>query len=386
MQGRERRVLAAIAIAMTALFVVAVLAAAGPLDLPGSWRTTLGIEDEYPPCEPGLYSESPDSPPAPAGRWRFERPAPRAMVEGSAIAIGPTIYATNGQPGNFRRVYAYDTRTRRWSEPTRTPIGLNHVQTAAYRGDLYLAGGYVDGDQETNRFWRYQPDEDRWTELPPMQQARGAAGTAVVGDKLYVVGGAPQVFEVSVEGEPYGLLEIYDLRRGEWTTGPDLPEPRHHTAAVGLGGKLYVAGGRQGLFDLNNSVPPSGSFHRFDPEKNRWERLPPLPLGLAFQAMTTAAGKVVVVGGEDQTHWEDGGGWVTPSAWAFDPRTERWQRLPDMAFDRRGFGAATAGGRIYAVMGSYCPGLTPKGPEGTRTVESLPVSEISRSAGSPRSG
>lgn len=378
MQGKERKLIAGLAIAMTAFFVVAVLAAAGPIDLPGSWRTSLGLEDEYPPCEPGLYTESPDSPPQPPGRWRFQPPAPKAVVEGSAIAIGPVIYAMNGQPGNFRRVLAYDTRTKRWSEPTETPIGLNHSQPAAYEGDIYLAGGYVNGDPATDRFWRYEPEEDRWTELPRMRQARGAAGTAVVGDKLYVVGGAPQVFGVEVQGEPYDLVEIYNFKPGEWEIGPDFPEPRHHTVAVGHGGKLYVAGGRPGLFDLNNRIPPSDAFHRYDPKTGEWEELPPLPIGLAFHGMTTAAGKIVVVGGEDQTHWEDGGGWVTRSAWAFDPKTERWQRLPDMAVDRRGFGAVAAGGRIYALMGSYCPGLTPTGPEGNRTVESLPVSALRR--------
>ena len=92
--------------------------------------------------------------------------------------------------------------------------------------------------------------------------------------------------------------------------------------------------------------------------------------------ITTAAGKVVIVGGEDQQQWEDGGGWATASGWAFDPRSDRWQRLPDLNIERRGMGAATVGGRIYVLMGSYCPGLTPKGPQGTRTVESLPVSAV----------
>ena len=385
MKGRDLRFLAVLVAAMSAVFVVLVLAAVGPIDLPGSWRTTLGLAEEtsYPPCRLGLYRHIPKSPPQPPGRWRFEPAAPRAAVEGSAIAIGPIVYATSGQPGNFRRVLAYDTRTRRWSEPTRTPTGLNHSQPAAYRGDLYLAGGYIDGDQPTNRFWRYDPRKNRWTELPPMRQPRGAAGTAVVGDKLYVAGGAPQSFGVSISGEPYGTLEIYDFKTNTWEFGPDMPVPRHHAAAAGLGGKLYVAGGRAGLLDLNNSTPPSDEFDRYDPGTGKWERLPRMPLGVGFEGITTASGKIVIVGGEDQTHWEDGGGWTTPSAWAFDPKTERWQRLPDLTIERRGFGAATARERIYALMGSYCPGLTPNGPLGTHTVESLPVSALNRGPAAP---
>ena len=90
----------------------------------------------------------------------------------------------------------------------------------------------------------------------------------------------------------------------------------------------------------------------------------------------TAAGKIVIVGGENQARWEDGGGWITPSAWTFNPKTNRWQRLPDLHIERRGSGAATAGGRVYVLSGSYCPGVKPTGPVGTHTVESLPVSAV----------
>ncbi|HEV2727127.1 MAG TPA: hypothetical protein VGV34_02480, partial [Solirubrobacterales bacterium] len=211
---------------------------------------------------------------------------------------------------------------------------------------------------------------------PPMGLARGGAGNAVIGDKLYVAGGAVQTFGVSLEGSAYDRLEIFDFGDETWETGPDMPVARHHTVAVGLGGKLYVAGGRAGLLDTNNDTPPSDEFSRYDPASEEWERLPPLPLGAGFMGITTAAGKVVIVGGEDQQHWEEGGGWATPSAWAFDPRNDRWQRLPDLNVERRGMGAVTVDGRIYALMGSYCPGLTPDGPEGTRTVESLPVSAV----------
>ncbi|HKO38770.1 MAG TPA: hypothetical protein VJU14_10420 [Solirubrobacterales bacterium] len=369
--------------AMCVVLVLGALAATGPLELPGNWREELGLDEKgpnYPPCELGMYRNSPASPPPPRDvRWSFEPPAPRAPVEGGAVAIGPVIYATNGEkPGNLHTVLAYDTRTRKWSEPTRSPVGLNHTQPVTYRGDLYLPGGYLDGDTPTAGLWRYEPRADRWRELPSMGLARGGAGNAVIGDKLYVAGGAVQTFGVSLEGSAYDRLEIYDFEDETWETGPDMPVPRHHTVAVDLGGELYVAGGRAGLLDTNNDTPPSDEFDRYDPVAEEWERLPPLPLGAGFMGITTAAGKVVIVGGEDQQQWEDGGGWATPSAWAFDPKTNRWQRLPDLNVERRGMGAATVGGKIYVLMGSYCPGLTPQGPEGTRTVESLPVSAVRR--------
>jgi N-acetylneuraminic acid mutarotase len=356
--------------------VIALVVALGTLaatdNLPGPLADIAGQEDEppNPPCRLGLFRESPDSPPPPAGAWRVEPRAPRAPVEGSATAVGDVVYATNGSaPYDLRRVIAYDTRTRTWSEPTKTPVGLNHTQPVGYDGDLYLAGGYIDGSDPTGRFWRYDIDGDRWSELPPMKYPRGGLGAAVIGDKLYTVGGGPnEFFEGAVEGD--GTLEIYDFDTGEWSQGADMPHRRHHLSAGAVDGKLYAVGGRSGDQQAMTVVD------RYDPETDTWETLPPLPIAVSSPGVTSAAGKLVVSGGADETNWEEGGGYVTPSAWAYDPKIEKWERLPDHEIERRGHGSATANGRVYSMMGSPCSGLKPTGPVGTHTAESLPVKAV----------
>jgi N-acetylneuraminic acid mutarotase len=359
--------------------IVVVLGALGAVaaggELPASVGDLLGTEDEQPnpPCELGLYRRSPPAPPPPTDvSWRFEPRAPRAPVEGSATAVDGIVYATNGSgPDDLRLILAFDPRTRRWTEPTRTPVPLNHVQPVGYRGGLYLAGGYIDGAEATNRLWRYDADEDRWTELEPMRQPRGGLGAAVIGHRLYAVGGGPNpFFEGELDGEP--TLEIYDFRTGKWTAGPDMPHARHHLAAAAVGGRLYAVGGRNRVRQAMTVVD------RYDPRTGRWETIAPLPFAVSSPGVTSAAGKVVVSGGADETNWEEGGGYVTPSAWAYDPARESWERLPDHRIERRGHGAATARGRVYSLMGSPCSGLKPTGPVGTPTIESLPVSALRR--------
>jgi N-acetylneuraminic acid mutarotase len=360
---------------MTIVFVVGVLAAADVINLPGHWRTTLGFEKATPnpPCRLGLYRNSPKSPLPPPGHWRLEPEMPRTQVEATAVAIGPILYTAGGAaPGNLHRMLAYDVRSKRWSEPTKLPIGLNHSEAATHDGKLYLAGGYLDGEEPTDDFWQYDPRTNRWTQLPSMRQPRGAGAAAVIGDKLYVAGGAPQTFYVSSPVSPYGTLEIYDFKTGEWSFGSPMPTPRHHISGAAVGGKLYVAGGR-GEADRSLSI-----FESYDPKTDRWERLPNLPLGVGSPRVVAAGGKIVVVGGEDQFNWENGGGWVTPSTWAFDPQTNKWHRLPDLHIERRGGGAGVADGRIYAIGGSPCAGLKPHGPVGTHTVESLSISAVDR--------
>jgi N-acetylneuraminic acid mutarotase len=204
-----------------------------------------------------------------------------------------------------------------------------------------------------------------------MGRARGAAAATVIGDRLYVVDGAPQTYGISNPGGPYDSLEIFDFEAESWSSGPDPPIAAHHLGATSLGGRLYIAGGR------TDPEESTDGFFSYDPRTESWERLPSLPAGkYSSLGVVAAAGKVVVFGGDDELGWQEGGGSVTPSAWAFDPKTERWRRLPDLEIERHAFGAAVAGNRVYALGGSYCPGLKPNGPVGTHTVESLPVSAL----------
>ncbi|HEX6666462.1 MAG TPA: kelch repeat-containing protein [Solirubrobacterales bacterium] len=363
------KVLAVLGGVMSVMLVVGVLASANVVNLPGNWRADLGLETKTPnpPCRAGLYTNSPTQPPAPSGHWRFEPETAHTQIEASGIAVGPIIYVTGGSPpGNLHRVTAFDTRTGRWSSPTQLPTGLNHSQVATHDGKLYLAGGFLEGEESTANVWQWDPETNEWTKLPDLLAPSSAGAVVAIGNKLYVASGAPQTFGVSGPVTTYSALQVYDFGTGEWSYGAPIPNPRHHVGAATLGGKLYVVGGRG---EADHSLP---TFESYDPAADEWESLPDAPLGVASPGLVAAGDQLVVVGGEDQINWEKGEGWVTPSAWAYDPKTRDWSRLPDMRFDRRGSGVAATNGRIYALGGSYCPGLKPGGPVGTHTVESLP--------------
>lgn len=365
------KLLAGLLVGMSILFGVAVLAYAEVIDMPGSWRTTLGFQEPTAnqPCRPGLYRKVPASPPAPAGEWTFETEAPKAPVEGAAAAIGPIIYLVGGNsPGNMHRFLRFDTRSGRWTEPAQLPFGLNHAAAAAHDGKLYVAGGFLEGETETDRFLEYDPATDEWAEMPPMQRPRGGASAATIGDKLYVVSGGPQPYGVDDPQPPYRLLEIFDFRTGTWSTAAPSPIGVHHFGVAVIDGKIYLAGGR---IDHEESTDV---FARYDPATDRWTRLPGLPWGkISSTGVVASGGKLVVFGGDHEVDWEDGGGWVSPTAWAYDPGTEDWERLPDLHVERHAFGAAAVGNRVYAIAGSICPGLKPNGPVATHTVESLPI-------------
>jgi hypothetical protein len=61
-------------------------------------------------------------------------------------------------------------------------------------------------------------------------------------------------------------------------------------------------------------------------------------------------------GGDDPVSPGEPGGWLTPASYAYEPRRERWVRLPDMRKPRHGHSIAAAGGKVYAFRGIPCPG------------------------------
>jgi N-acetylneuraminic acid mutarotase len=252
-------------------------------------------------------------------------------------------------------------------------VGLNHVMVAAHDGKLYVAGGFLEGNEETNLFLSYDPATKKWSKLPPMKLARGGGAAVTIGDKLYAIDGGPQPYGVEKPTPPVPRLEIFDFGKQTWSVGAAPPVGVHHTGAAVVGGKIYLAGGR-----LADEVS-SATFDRYDPATNRWTRLPDLPQGkISSLGVVSAGDRVVVIGGDDEQGWEDGGGFVSPMAWAYDPRSEDWARLPDLHVERHAFTAATAGNRVYAITGTICPGLKPRGPVTTHTVESLPINVLHR--------
>ncbi len=85
-----------------------------------------------------------------------------------------------------------------------------------------------------------------WSNGTPMTTARSEITSAVLYNKLYVIGG----FENG--HSTVSAVEVYDPIANKWTTVASLPQPLDHAAAAAASfdGKLYVVGG--GYLDMYN--------------------------------------------------------------------------------------------------------------------------------------
>lgn len=349
----RRTSLIGMGVCLVLLLLTAVVATGIGPELPGPHlREALGIGKPPLPdlCEydPSQVYDPPGNPTA--GHWRFEHDAPDASPEAGAATVGGYVYLVGGQEreGTEASVFRFDPRTGEYRREPDAPVAIDHPVVVAHDGEVILASGYIDGSEPTNRIWAYSPRSRKWRELPSMRIARGAAAGAVVGDRLYIAGGTTAFGN---ENEPINSLEIYDFDDRRWLPGPAMPTARHHFGAAAIDGRLFFAGGRQ------PSHMALATLEEFNPEHERWRRLPSIPIGVGSPAVTAADGLVIVTGGgEDQIHPDEPGGWDTRATFGYRPRDEAWIRLPDMRRARHGHSAAMVDGEVYVFRGIPCPG------------------------------
>jgi non-specific serine/threonine protein kinase len=172
------------------------------------------------------------------GRWRALPPLPAVRAAGGAAVVGGKLYVVGGlgPAGLARQSFVLDLRSRRWSAiPGPTP--RQHLAVTAWGGRIYAVAGRRFGyDTNLRVFESYSPAAGRWRRLPPVPNARGGTGAAVVDGVLVSVGGE----------EPAGTIASvygFDLTRSRWRQLPSLPTPRHGLGVAAARGRVYAIGG-----------------------------------------------------------------------------------------------------------------------------------------------
>jgi N-acetylneuraminic acid mutarotase len=115
---------------------------------------------------------------------------------------------------------------------------------------------------------------------------------------------------------------------------------RSELAAAALGGRIYVAGGIA-------QWGTTAAFEAYDPARDRWEELPPLPEAVHHLAAAATDDRVYVTGGYTDLLFSE----ITSRAWAYDPGARTWARIADLPAPRAAHGMAAIEGKLYVVGG-----------------------------------
>jgi N-acetylneuraminic acid mutarotase len=132
------------------------------------------------------------------------------------------------------------------------------------------------------------------------------------------------------------------LAAAGWKQGAPLPLPRTEVTGARLGSEIVVIGGY--LADGRSS----SRVDAYSPSRNRWRKLPDLPVAVNHAMAASYRGRLYVVGGY--------GGEVRASVFA----GRRWRPLPNLPAPRAAAGAAIVRGKLYVVGGVAAAGLARK--------------------------
>ena len=167
----------------------------------------------------------------------------------------------------------------------------------------------------------------------PAQRHEAAAVT--VGGKFYLMGGR-------------GLqpTQEYDPVDRTWTTVSFPPFQLHHFQPVVVDGLVYVVGAFSGNYPNEVNV---GQVYTWNPETNVWAAVTIVPVSRRRGSAGTVVydGMIYLVGGNNQGH----NGGARPWFDCFDPATNTWTVLPDAPRARDHFLASVVGNRLVLAGG-----------------------------------
>lgn len=210
------------------------------------------------------------------GEWSAlgYKPTPASNI--AAAVLDQKIWVPGGflEQGQFSSTLeVYDLETGEWREGPALPAPLCAYALAAYDGDLYLFGGANDGGY-LNSVYRLDLERDAWDALTPMPTRRAFAAAAVVGERIYVLGGYDGERELTTCEAYAPAAEA----RGDppWEGCPPLTLPRGGLGLAAVGSTLYaVGGGWQNYLAYNERWDTeNGGWTRFDtPVSGEWRNL-----------------------------------------------------------------------------------------------------------------
>lgn len=307
-----------------------------------------------------------------AQKWGRLAPIPEPAEEVYGIAAGGKLYVFGGlAPGwtPMGMAYEYDPDSDQWTKKKNMPLASHHVAFAELNGKIYVMGGFVKPEKgptawvPINNAWEYDPAKDTWKALAPLPTKRGSPNAAVVGGKIYVIGGAsmhPGSKETAVHpARPHralGTNEVYDPKTNTWESRQSMPTARNHAAVGVVNNKIYIIGGRIGAA-LITRASNTDIVEEYDPATDQWGALKaPMPTPRSAVAWGTYKGKIYVAGGEERVKpWHR----TFRAVEAYDPRTNTWSILPPMTFPRHGLAGEIVNGKFHLVSGDAASGGAP---------------------------
>ncbi len=251
--------------------------------------------------------------------WTTKEPMPSARYGFGIAVVDDKIYVIGGCSRWNSWSCAnqvYDPATDTWKELTSIPEQPNFVGATAINDKIYVISGlatflppYVS--YELNQV--YDTKTDSWgLETPILQQVHDY-GSAVVDNKIYILGG----YDIGYEPQDKDLTQIYDPENETWSYGRSLP-----TAIWGAS-----AGATSGVLAPKRIHLLKENIHYvYDPENDSWTEETPMLTSRSYVGVAVVNDEIYVIGGYDGENYRNENQKYTPQGYI--PEFPSWVILP----------------------------------------------------------
>ena len=243
-----------------------------------------------------------------------------AMVDGDLYVYGghkgaAHAYAKDAQASQLRRL---DLENPKAWESLGEGLGLQGLALIAHQGKLYRIGGFTAKNEagDDHDLWsqadvsRYDVASKRFADISPMPEPRSSFDAALLGDKIYVVGGWNMQGDGETTWSKTAIALDLAAKTPTWTALPAPPFQRRALSVAAHQGKVYAIGG------MPQRGGPTTRVDVFDPATDKWSQGPSIQgEGMeGFGSSSFAAGGrlyVSTVAGNLQQLSKDGKSWKT---------------------------------------------------------------------------
>lgn len=203
-----------------------------------------------------------------------------------------------------------------WLTGPTMPVVLAEVGGAIIGNRLFLVGGRGNRNDPDPDTLAYNLETNMWDPLGTWADRTYQGNHHAVesfGGKLYVFGG----FGVGSEGK----LQIFDPNTNTWTMGTDVPSPVGSANSALIGNYIYLAGGEERPSGGSRSA--STKCYRYDPSNDSWSSMASVPQGRHHSAGGTDGVKFYIFGGRiSNARGYD-------EVQIYDPTTDMWVSSAD---------------------------------------------------------
>ncbi|KAJ8372732.1 hypothetical protein AAFF_G00277400 [Aldrovandia affinis] len=205
------------------------------------------------------------------GSWLRLADMPENRSNFSLVERKGRFYAIGGDRdinNNMDSVACYCPSTDHWSLAHPLSQAQSGQAASVWDGEIFVSGGFDCRYQCLGSMFLYDPERGS-TPLSRMGGDRALHCMESVGRCVYVAGGVCNLRSFYTDQL---ACEVYDPRRDCWSALPPFPVPHAAAASAVMGGRLYLLGGYRQDDDSDSPL-----VHRYHPGSRLWESMGAMP-------------------------------------------------------------------------------------------------------------